>query len=332
MDAQKPPSDVTTAEPADGSTPKAVEPPAPAHRSFFRELPFLVVVAFGLALLIKFALVQAFFIPSGSMEHTLDIGDRVLVNKVVYDFRGPHRGEIVVFNGLDNFDENVTIAPPSNEFKRILRDVSGALGLGSPNEKDYIKRVIGVPGDRVMCCDAQGRVVVTPAGGGAAFALVEPYVFQNDTSDTRYFCAAGPGQKACPPGAQGLLVPKGRLWVMGDHRGDSADSRAHISDSHHGTVPENKVVGRAFVIVYPFGRATFLHVPQTFSAVAAPAGSLSIGLVGAVPLALLRRRPRSPVSSDPAAGRWWIGALTRVCAARCRCSQMAARASSDTSI
>ena len=262
------------------------------HRSFFRELPFLVVVAFGLALLIKFFLVQAFYIPSGSMEHTLDIKDRVLVNKVVYDFRGPHRGEIVVFNGLDNFDEGVVLAPPANGLQSVLRTIFGVLGLGSPNEKDYIKRVIGLPGDRVMCCDTAGRVVVTPSGGGPALHLDEPYVFENDTTESRYFCDAGPGRKACPPNAQGLLVPPGRLWVMGDHRGNSADSRAHLGDSHRGTVPESKVVGRAFVTVYPLDRAGLLHVPATFAALAVPAGTYGAGLVGALPLVVLRRQLR----------------------------------------
>jgi signal peptidase I len=134
------------------------------HRSFLRELPVLVLIAFVLALLIKHFLVQAFYIPSGSMEQTLQIGDRVLVHQVPYHWRGPHRGEIVVFNGLDNFDEGVTFTKPSNPVARALRAVSSTIGLGAPDEKDYIKRVIGIPGDRVMCCDTQGRVVVTPKG------------------------------------------------------------------------------------------------------------------------------------------------------------------------
>ena len=259
------------------------------HRSFFRELPFLVVVAFVLALLIKHFLVQAFFIPSGSMEHTLNVGDRVLVNKVVYDTRDPHRGEIVVFNGLDNFDDGVVVAPASNGLQSALRKVTSLIGLGSADEKDFIKRVIGVPGDRVRCCDPAGRVVVTPAGGKAV-PLTEPYIFENDTSDTRYFCDAGSGRTACPSGATGLLVPPGRLWVMGDHRGDSADSRAHMSDAHRGTVPIDKVVGRAFVTVYPFDRFGLLQVPSAFRAVALPASPYVVGSVAALPFVLARRR------------------------------------------
>jgi signal peptidase I len=263
--------------------------PSHEHRSFLRELPFLVVLAFVLALLIKHFLVQAFFIPSGSMEQTLQVGDRVLVNKVPYYFRGPHRGEVVVFNGLDNFDEGVTFAQPSNPVAKLLRGLSSTVGLGAPSEKDYIKRVIGVTGDRVMCCDLDGRVVVTPKTGSPR-ALTEPYVFENDTTDTRYFCDAGTGRQLCPPGAPGVLVPKGRLWVMGDHRGNSSDSRFHLSDGHHGTVPEDKVVGRAFAVVYPFGHAKMLHVPSTLEKVALPAAPWFAGGVAALPLVLVRRR------------------------------------------
>lgn len=259
------------------------------HRSFLRELPFLVAIAFVLALLIKHFLLQAFYIPSGSMEQTLQVGDRVLVNKVPYNWRGPHRGEIVVFNGLDNFDEGVTFSKPSNPIARVLRSISSTVGLGAPDEKDYIKRVIGVSGDHVMCCDEQGRVVVTPKGG-SPHSLNESYIFENDTSDTRYFCDAGTGRSNCPPGAVGVLVPKGRLWVMGDHRGNSSDSRFHLNDAHKGTVPEDKVVGRAFAVVYPFGHAKVLHVPSTLQKVALPAAPLTLGFVGALPLALVRRR------------------------------------------
>jgi signal peptidase I len=277
----------------------STKPKHQAHgRSFLHELPFLVAIALVLALLIKSFLIQAFYIPSGSMEQTLAIGDRVLVNKVPYHWRGPKRGEIVVFNGLDNFDEGVTFAPPSNPVSKALRKVGSLVGFAGPNEKDYIKRVIGVPGDRVMCCDSKGKVVVTTSKG-QVLALDEPYVYDNDTGDNRYFCAATakPGfsagrQQACPVGAPGVLVPPGRLWVMGDHRGNSADSRAHMGDAHQGTVPADKVVGRAFTVVYPFGHARLLKVPSTFHAFALPATPYLLGAVGALPVAALRRRRR----------------------------------------
>ena len=303
-------TDETTGEPQD--EPESVEPSAhhamsPSQRepeplvaekkrsrSFMQELPFLVVLVLLLTLGLRYFVVQAFYIPSNSMEQTLMVGDRVLVNKVPYTYRDPHRGEIVVFNGLDNFDEGVTIKQPTSPLGKVLHKISSTIGLGAPDEKDYIKRVIGVAGDRVMCCDAKGRVVVTPAGG-KPYSLDEPYIFQNDTSGIRYFCEAvttgvSPDAKACPPGARGILVPKGRLWVMGDHRADSADSRYHVNDPHHGTVPVSKVIGRAAAVVYPFGHWGRLAVPGTFSHVALPAVPTGLALVGALPVALLRRR------------------------------------------
>jgi signal peptidase I len=263
--------------------------------SFFRELPFLVLIAFVLALLIKAFLIQAFYIPSGSMQQTLELRDRVLVNKLVYRFRDIHRGEIVVFNGLDNFQPETQIAPPSNGLQRVLRSVSRAIGVGAPGEKDFIKRVIGTPGDRVACC-VDGHVTVQAKGQSKAVALDERYLYEDDK---QVFCAAGIGEQECPKGAPGVLVPEGRLWVMGDHRGFSSDSRAHITDENSGTVPIDKVIGRAFVIVWPLGRSKVLHVPETFDAALAQPAAVAVGgapyllgLAAAVPLTAARRRRR----------------------------------------
>jgi signal peptidase I len=278
--------------PGDGAAPKK-------PGSFLRELPFLVLVAFGLALLIKTFLVQAFFIPSGSMEHTLEIRDRVLVNKVVYQFRDVHRGEVVVFDGEGSFTEPESVlAPPTGAVQRVLRSVTGFLGVGAPSEKDFIKRVIAVGGDRVACCSDDGRVTVQPGGSQAAVELTEPYVFTS--SAPQPFCEAGSDAAACPPGAPGVLVPEGRLWVMGDHRDASRDSRAYMSDANNGTVPADKVIGRAFVVVWPVGNATVLTVPGTFDGPledAAAAGlatsPYALGVVGALPVVAVRRRLRS---------------------------------------
>ena len=283
---------------ADAAAPAHLRPRGKSGGGFFRELPFLVGIAFLLALLIKAFLVQAFYIPSGSMQQTLELRDRVLVNKLVYDFRDISRGEVVVFNGLDSFTPENEIAPPSNGVQRVLRAVTGAIGVGAPGEKDFIKRVIGVPGDRVACC-SNGKVTVQPADGSAPVELEEPYVFEDDRM---VFCEAGTGEASCPPGAEGVLVPEGRLWVMGDHRGSSADSRFHIDDENSGTVPQDKVIGRAFVIVWPLDRAALLSVPDTFDGALAALGPLPsyglaatpyvLGAVGALPVVALRRRRR----------------------------------------
>jgi signal peptidase I len=265
--------------------------------SFFRELPFLVIVAFGLALLIKTFLVQAFFIPSGSMQQTLEIRDRVLVNKLVYEFRDVHRGEIVVFDGEGSFTEPETVLPePTGPVQRALRGVAGFLGVGAPGEKDFIKRVIGVGGDRVACC-TNGNLTVQPGGSERPVELVEPYVFT--ASEPQPFCEAGATAEACPEGAPGVLVPEGRLWVMGDHRDASRDSRAYVTNADSGTVAVDRVIGRAFVIVWPVGNATVLRVPGTFDgpfdaapAALATSAPYALGLVGALPVVAVRRRLR----------------------------------------
>jgi signal peptidase I len=224
--------------------------PARSRRTSWIELVLLVALTLAVAGLIRTFLVQPFFIPSESMENTLRVGDRVLVDKLSYRFHDIHRGDVVVFNGLDSFTPEVQVDESSNPVVRGLRSVGAAVGVAPPGEKDFIKRVIGVPGDRVACCDPQGRVTVNGKSLDEA-----DYVFPGNVPSEAAF---------------DVTVPAGRLWVMGDHRAASADSRAHTGDPGGGTVPEDKVIGRAFSVVWPPGNMTGLGTPATFDRVGSP--------------------------------------------------------------
>lgn len=197
------------------------------------------VVVIGLLVLmtsVRGLMFQAFSIPSPSMEPTLLVGDRVLVNKLSFDVGSVQRGQVIVFDGSGSFVPENTDSP--GLFSRLL----GAIGLDA-GEDDYVKRVIGLPGDRVVCCDAAGHLQINNV------SLDEPYLFGNDLPSQDRF---------------DVLVPPGRLWVMGDHRSRSADSRAHLGDPGGGTVPLDKVVGRAVAVVWPLGRAGWLPIPESF--------------------------------------------------------------------
>lgn len=228
------------------------------RRSAVKEIPLLVGVAVLIALVLKTFLVQAFVIPSGSMENTIQIGDRVLVDKFTPWFGSqPKRGDVVVFKdpgGWLTAEDTQKKSDPVvvKQFKEGLTFIGL---LPSDNEKDLIKRVVGLGGDTVKCCDVQGRVTVngTP--------LTEPYIYAGDKPSDFSF---------------EVKVPAGRLFVLGDHRGNSADSRYHRTDKFSGTVSEDSVVGRAMVIGWPIGHWTRLQEPNTFSTVAdAPGGSAS---------------------------------------------------------
>ena len=217
----------------------------------WQEVPLLLLAAFLIAVLIRTFLLQAFFIPSGSMEHTLDIGDKVLVNKVVYDVREPARGEIVVFRGTDRWaPEPKQAQPGGNRIGRFLGDL---VGLSAPGEKDFIKRVIGTPGDTVACCDAKGRVTVN------GHPLDETYIPENSPPDVE------PNPTQCQSRRFGpVTVPKGQVFVMGDHRLVSQDARCQ------GPVPIENIIGRAFLVVWPADRWKTLEVPSTFTDVPKP--------------------------------------------------------------
>ncbi|WP_165845738.1 signal peptidase I [Streptacidiphilus pinicola] len=254
---------------------------AKKQRSFWKELPILVIVALALALLIKTFLVQAFSIPSGSMENTLQIGDRVLVDKLTPNFGSkPSRGEVVVFHDpSDWLAGEPGEQPSSNGFVRGFQDVLSWIGLmPSVNEKDLIKRVIAVGGDTISC-KGTGPVYVNGK------ALNEPYLYPGSTP-----C----GDKNIPT----FKVPADSIYVMGDHRQDSLDSRYHADEPGGGSVPDSKVIGRAIVVAWPISHWKTLPIPDTFSqpgitnqALALSASYPSVvGLAAAVPITWLNRR------------------------------------------
>ncbi|MCQ4210546.1 signal peptidase I [Streptomyces longispororuber] len=221
------------------------------RRSAIKEIPLLIGVALLIALVLKTFLVQAFVIPSGSMEQTIKIGDRVVVDKLTPWFGAQvHRGDVVVFKDPGNWlaQEAGDKKDPPVGVKQIKEGLTWIGLLPSDNDRDLIKRVVGVGGDTVKCCDKQGRVTVngTPLDEKA-------YIHPGNAPSKFDFS---------------VKVPEGRLFVMGDHRANSADSRYHLTDDFKGTVAEESVVGRARGIVWPIGHWTTLGEPETFSAVA----------------------------------------------------------------
>ena len=199
--------------------------------SFWRMITVIALAALVVAA-VRVLLVQSFVIPSESMRPLLQVGDRVLVSRSDYRLGAVHRGDVIVFDGEGVFDPpQVRSDPP---LAAAGRAIAGA--LGSPvGESDYVKRVIGLPGERIVCCDAAGSITVDGR------PLSEPYL-------------AVPGRASST--SFDIRVPAGRLWVMGDNRDDSGDSRAHLGDPGGGTVPMDHVVGRVVAVWWPWARAT----------------------------------------------------------------------------
>jgi signal peptidase I len=214
-----------------------------------RESVIVIALALLLSLIVKTWLMQAFYIPSASMENTLLVGDRVIVNKMVPSPIALNRGDVIVFEDPGNW------LPPAAPVQRsalssAINSTLTFVGLLPSDEGNHlIKRVIGLPGDHVVCCNMQKQLMVN------GVPLSEPYIFPGDEPSQEPF---------------NIIVPAGRVWVMGDHRSDSADSRPHDENSGgvKGSVPESLIVGRAITVVWPIQHWAWLSNPsQTFAKV-----------------------------------------------------------------
>jgi len=202
--------------------------------SFLRELPVIIIAALVVSIIVKTFLIHFFYIPSGSMENTLQVGDRIAVNKFGALFTDIKRGEVVVFGDPDNWMGSSAESDDSGIGAVVKTGLITVGVLPDPAKQYLIKRVIGVGGDKVVCCDKAGKVQVN------GVSITEPYIFAGDKpSDVQF----------------NIEIPKGFIWVMGDHRGASADSRFHPDSANNGMVPLSKVVGRAVFIVWPVSNA-----------------------------------------------------------------------------
>ncbi len=206
-------------EPAPGSPDDATPPRAGRSRRFVGSTPFLIIIAIVVAIVVKTFLIQAFYIPSASMVPTLQVGDRVFVNKLAYDIGDIGRGDVIVFA-----NPNPGAAPDRGVVGGFLHWLGEGIGFAQPEDEDFIKRVVGLPGETI---DIRNNVVLVDGQ-----PLDEPYLTPQAAQ------ANGDGMH--------FVVPADSLFVMGDNRGNSADSRYGL-----GYVPIDKVIGKAFVVIWP---------------------------------------------------------------------------------
>ncbi|WP_418959375.1 signal peptidase I [Streptomyces tritici] len=239
-DSSEPSGPAASSDPSEGGSARG--------RLSWRGAGLLGVACAVFLLLLSHFVLQPFLIPSSSMEPTLQVGDRVLVNKLAYRFGDqPRRGDVLVFDGTDSF---VREPADGNPVTDLLHGAAAALGLAEPDETHFVKRVVGVGGDRVVCCDKEGRIRVNGT------QIEERYVFLGDAPSKVPF---------------DIVVPEGTLWVMGDHRSRSSDSRDHLGSPGGGMVPVERVIGRVDWIGWPVARWTSLPGTDAFARVPAAA-------------------------------------------------------------
>jgi signal peptidase I len=240
--------------------------------SWIKEIITIVAIALVLSFLIKTFFFRAFFIPSGSMENTLQVNDRIFVNLMVPDPFDLSRGDVIVFK-----DTKAWLPPVQPEPEgpgTWVKDALVFVGLlPDESQQHLVKRVIGLPGDRVICCDAEGRITVNGEG------LDEPYLFPGASPSDRAF---------------DVTVPEGKLWVMGDHRNASADSREHQEGPGQGFIDIADVEGKAGVIAWPLNRVGFLgNYPDVFEGIPEPASAPPAAQSGAA-----HSKPVEPVPAE----------------------------------
>ncbi|PVE67907.1 signal peptidase I [Microbacterium testaceum] len=223
--------------------------------AFFRDLLVIVVIALLVSFLVKTFVVRSFYIPSASMENTLMVKDRILVDELTPRFGSYERGDVVVFRDPGGWLDAQPAAQAGSPISEGVDWVLSLFGLAAPDSDDHlIKRVIGVEGDHVVCCNALGQTTV------------------NDVPIDESYVRLAPGATAPSPVPYDVTVPEDSLWVLGDNRNSSRDSRYNQDQPTKGFVPVENVVGRAFVITWPFDRfglIDFHH--EVFAGVPAPA-------------------------------------------------------------
>lgn len=235
------------------------EPKKKSEGSFWRELPILILVALVLSFVIQTFIARVYLIPSESMQPTLHgcpgcTGDRILVEKVSYRFSEPEPGDVLVFRGTGPWAEDFVSTRSDNVIVRGFQELGSAIGIVPPDENDLVKRVIAVGGQTVQCCDEQGRVLVDGR------PLDEPYV----ASDFPF----EPGQLDCDTDVRSgrcfgpIRVADEHLWMMGDNRNQSKDSRWYVGDESDGAVPVDNVVGKARWIILPPSRWGSIPAPE----------------------------------------------------------------------
>ncbi len=222
---------------------------------FLRDVLIIVVIAVLASFLIKTFLVRSFYIPSASMEDTLLVDDRILVDEITPRFGGYARGDVVVFRDPGGWLPP-TASKPASPIVDAFEWVLSIVGLAAPDSEEHlIKRVIGVPGDHVVCCNVLGQVEVNGV-----------------PIDESPYLKLSPGKPSAEERAYDVTVPQGSFWVLGDNRDRSQDSRYHLEEPGRGFVPVDNVVGRAFFITWPLGNVGTIDThPGVFAGVPEPA-------------------------------------------------------------